>query len=326
MARVKPFLLSAILITPIFLNSCIPPAAVAQNTLTPNQIPQQAPIKVISPTSTNQPQVAQQPATQVAVKKSYKGLNFTAGVPHLTAKAAIVIDVNTGQILTSKNADTQRAVASTQKLLTALVTLEAGSIEDPVIVQLTDTQVEPIKLYLRVGETYSRADLLTALLVRSGNDAARSLARDVAGSNVGFAARMNHKAAQLGMTRSHFKNPSGLTVEGQYSTARDMAKLAVAAYRNPFIRQCVQIKKLEFKRPQRNSLWLSNTNQLLKRLPFVNGMKTGTTKASGKCLISSASHQGRTVIAVVLGSTPAEVWKDSEKLLRWSLDLPETSP
>src|SRR5207237_1654743 len=132
--------------------------------------------------------------------------------------------------------DQYRAAASTQKLLTALIIAERGYLDQPVTVQLVDTLAEPVKLNIKPGETYQRIDLLRALLVKSPNDVARCLARDYAGSVDAFAEKMNAKAQQLGAIHSHFLNPNGLPIPGQYSTARDLATIARAAYANPMTR------------------------------------------------------------------------------------------
>lgn len=242
--------------------------------------------------------------------------------PVVAAKRSIVVDYDSGRVLYQKNAHDRCAVASTQKLLTALCVLDAGSTSNIVTVEKTDTYVEPTKVYIRPGEKYTRYDLLKSLLVKSGNDVARALARDVAGSQVQFSTVMNRKARRIGMKNSNFINPHGLTETGQYSTAYDMAILARAAYQNKTIRSFTNVEGYYFQHPGGPKKYLKNTNRLLKKFPWVNGMKTGTTNASGRCLISSGSYNGRNVIVVVLGSTSASVWDDSEKLLRWALVRP----
>ncbi len=240
--------------------------------------------------------------------------------PEVVAESALVVDAVTGRILAGKNVDLRRAVASTQKLLTALLVVEAGPLSDEVTIEASDTQVEPTKLYLRPGDTYTRGTLLKVILVRSANDASLALARDVAGSVEAFSARMNERARSLGMRNSNFRNPHGLTEEGQFSTARDMVKLARVAYQRSAIRAPMTWPEYVFVHNDGKEHKLVNTNKLLKRLPYATGMKTGTTRASGKCLVASASLRGRTAIAVVLGSTPSAVWSDAEKLLRWALE------
>lgn len=238
----------------------------------------------------------------------------------IRAESYLVIDTLTGRILAEKNARTPRAVASTQKLLTALCVVRDGPLSDPVTVQHSDTRVEPSKLYLKPGETYTRRELVKALLVKSGNDVAKTLARDVAGSEAAFVSLMNRTAASLGMTSSHFRNPHGLTEEGQYSTALDLARLAREVTKVPYFRDCMRTREYVFEFADGRRKDLTNTNKVLKRLPYCTGMKTGYTRASGRCLVSSGVLNGKAVIAVCLGSTSANIWDDSEKLLRWALE------
>ena len=240
--------------------------------------------------------------------------------PSVYGQSAIVIDANSGRVLYAKNADQTRPVASTQKLVTALAVVSAGSTNKQITIEKSDTLCEPTKLYLSPGETYTRADLLRALIVKSGNDVARALARDVGGSQEGFASVMNRKAASLGMRNSNFVNPNGLPAQGQYSTARDIAIAARAAYQVPLIRSMTRIKSYTFQYSNGRTKYLENTNRLLKSVPYCDGMKTGTTNAAGRCLVSSGTLNGRSAIVVVLKSNSANIWKDSEKLLRWALE------
>jgi D-alanyl-D-alanine carboxypeptidase (penicillin-binding protein 5/6) len=240
------------------------------------------------------------------------------GVPRVTAGSAIVVDAATGDVLHSLNADQRRPVASTQKLLTALLVAEEGDLDHKVRVEASDTWAEPTKLYIKPGEVYSRSDFLNILLVRSMNDVARALARDNAGSVEAFADKMNARAAQIGMRESNFVNPNGLPATGQYSTARDMARLALVAYRNRTLRSIMAQKSITWHYPNGRVTTFSNTNAVLKNFGPCNGMKTGTTNAAGRCLISSASYGGRDIIVVVLGDN-SNVWRDSYRLLAWGL-------
>ena len=243
------------------------------------------------------------------------------GIPKTSAASVIVEDANTGKILYEKNADQIRPPASTQKLLTALIVAESGFLDRPVTVQPTDTMADPVKLNIKAGDTYQRIDLLRALLVKSPNDVARCLARDNAGSIEAFAETMNRRAQQLGAVHSHFVNPNGLPVPGQYSSARDLAIIARAAYANPTIRSIVCLPQLVFRYANGRTRELENTNKLLRRLPYCNGMKTGYTDAAGKCLIASGTRPGKDVIVVVLGDSSSRVWRDASALLSWSLWL-----
>jgi len=245
----------------------------------------------------------------------------SGAVPNTRANSVMVVDARTGAVLHEKNADQPRPAASTQKLLTALIIAETGYLDRPVRVEQTDTFAEPVRLNIRPGEVYQRIDLLRALLVKSPNDVARCLARDNAGSLDAFADKMNAKAQMLGATHSHFINPNGLPMPGQYSTARDLSIIARAAYANPTIRSIVCLPQLVFRYANGRTRELENTNKVLKRLPFCNGMKTGYTEAAGHCLIASGSRPGRDVIVVVLGDTKSGVWSDAASLLSWGLWL-----
>ncbi len=245
-----------------------------------------------------------------------------APAPAIAAPRAIVVDYHSGRVLYEKNADAKCAVASTQKLMTALCVWDKGNVQKRFTIAKSDTWVEPTKLGILPGQVYSRRALLGALLVRSGNDVARALARDNAGSETKFSTVMNAKARRLGMKNSNFLNPHGLTAKGQYSTARDMAICARAAYANTTLRRIMNTRAYNFKYSNGRTKHLTNTNKVLTRLNYCNGMKTGTTRASGRCLISSGELNGRTAIVVVLGATTSTIWNDSEKLLRWALERP----
>lgn len=242
--------------------------------------------------------------------------------PPVAAESVLVVDLASGRNLYAKNADSVRPVASTQKIITALCVLDAGNIDKPVVITAYDTTCEPTKLYLKPGERYTRRELLKVLMVKSANDVARALARDISGSVEGFSALMNSKCQQLGMRNSNFVNPHGLTEPNQYSTARDMAIAARVAYRSPLLRSYFATKSFTFTYNDGRTRQIENTNKLLKSIPFCDGMKTGTTNASGRCLISTGSLNGRSVVAVVLKSNTPNIWSDSEKLLRWSLERP----
>ena len=241
------------------------------------------------------------------------------GVPNTRAVSAMVIDARSGEVLYEKNADARRAAASTQKLLTALIVAERGYLDQPITIEPSDTYAEPTKLGLKAGETYRRIDLLRALLVKSPNDVARALARDAGGSIEGFAMLMNQRARAAGAMNSNFRNPNGLPDPQQFSSARDLSLIARAAYANSTIRSIVSMQQYVFRFSDGHVRELENTNKVLKRLPYCNGMKTGYTDAAGSCLISSASRPGRDVIVVLLGHTKPRIWIDSAAFLTWAL-------
>jgi D-alanyl-D-alanine carboxypeptidase (penicillin-binding protein 5/6) len=246
------------------------------------------------------------------------GQIWPASAPAIRARTAIMIDARSGLTLWQKYADVRTQVASTQKLLTALIVLRRGNLDDRVFVAPQDTYVEPSKLGIRPGQSYTRRTLLSAMMVKSENDAAAALARDCYGNLPAFASAMNSTAWELGAHDSHFLNPHGLPAY-QYSTARDMARIAFRAYREPFLRGLMASRYYTFVYANGRRKTLENTNMLLKRSSMFDGMKTGYTYAAGRCLISSASEGGRAVILVQLGSKTKYIFDDAERMMRWGL-------
>jgi len=242
--------------------------------------------------------------------------------PEIEAASAIVIDARSGHEWFAKNALDPRPVASTQKLLTALLVSERASEEMTIRVEAEDTQVEPSILGLKTGEIYPVRNLLLAFMVKSGNDAAITLARAIGGRTSDFIQLMNQRMSRLGGINSQFINPNGLPSDAQYSTARDMARMARVAYFRPDLREIMSTQRMIFRRGDGKEVPFVNTNRLLGKMPGVNGMKTGFTNASGWCLISSAALADREVICVILGSTLSGVWEDSRRLLEWALQQP----
>lgn len=253
----------------------------------------------------------------VAEAPSGASLLWPASAPTIYAKSAICIDARSGRVLYQKNADEPRQVASTQKLLTALIIAERENLDGFITIAPEDTRVEPTKLGLRAGERYSRRQLLQVVMVKSCNDAAAALARDHAGSEEAFASEMNRVAYALGARSSFFRNPHGLPAN-QYSTARDMARIAFRAYRNPEIRRMTSLQQVLFRHNSGRISTLKATNDLLKKSPVHTGMKTGFTFAAGRCLVSSATIGGRELILVQLGSKTAHIFNDAETLLFWA--------
>ncbi|MEM7012807.1 MAG: serine hydrolase, partial [Verrucomicrobiota bacterium] len=173
-------------------------------------------------------------------------------VPHVNAAAFVVVNARNGQILASKNPHQRRHVASTQKLLTALVLMDSPNLEKTITVSQSDTWVSPTKMGIRAGQRYKKRDLLQAMLIRSSNDIAACLARSHAGSEAAFVRMMNAKAAKLGMRNSRFANAHGLTASNQYSTAYDIAILATHAMNNPWIHKVTQTREMVFRFPDGN--------------------------------------------------------------------------
>jgi len=241
--------------------------------------------------------------------------------PSVFGQYAAVLDGRTMQFYHKKNAHVRTPVASTQKLLTALVICYEGELDRLIEVPQEVLRIEPTLVGVKPGELYSRRQLLTALLVRSGNDIAAVLAHGSAGSVEGFVEKMNAFARGIGMSDSNFSNPHGLPAAGQYSTARDIAIAAYEAYQVPDIREMVSLRSYDFVFNDGTVRTIYNTNRILGELEGCNGMKTGFTYAAGNCLVSSVSLDGRDRIAVVIKSARPQVWEDSKRLLEWALDL-----
>ncbi len=243
---------------------------------------------------------------------------WPSGAPPISARHAIMIDAQSGRTLFQKFADSPVQVASTQKLLTALLVVDRGDLDGRVVIAREDTQVEPGKLYVRPGQSYSRLTLLSAMMVKSENDAAAALARDHSGSMAAFADAMNRKAWSIGARNSRFVNSHGLPGP-QHSSARDMARVAFRAYREPVLRRMMNTQYYTFVFADGRTKTLETTNKLLKRSSIFNGMKTGYTFAAGRCLISSATFNGRDVILVQFGSKTSCIFDDAAKMMGWGL-------
>jgi serine-type D-Ala-D-Ala carboxypeptidase (penicillin-binding protein 5/6) len=239
--------------------------------------------------------------------------------PIVFAESAAVIDSYTGEFLFLKNENAIQYPASSTKILTALLVIEAGNLDQPVTVDLSDTKVEPTKLDLRPGEQYTRRQLIYGLLLKSANDVAMALARDNAGSIEAFSEKMDRRAAELGATNSHFANPNGLHDPSHYTTAHDLALIARAAMQQPFFRQVVGTIYYTWKSPKGVVYQLRNHNRLLRHFAGCNGLKTGYTRAAQQVLVSSALREGHEVISVVLHTNKPGIWDDSKALLTYGL-------
>jgi serine-type D-Ala-D-Ala carboxypeptidase (penicillin-binding protein 5/6) len=236
--------------------------------------------------------------------------------PRISAGAAILMDWRTGEVLYEKNAHRRRDPASTTKVLTAIIALEQGKLDDQVKISRRAAYTPGSSMYIKQGDVYSLHDLLHGLLLRSGNDAATAIAEHIGGSVEAFAALMNQKAAQVGAKGSHFANPHGLTHPQHYSTAYDLAMITRYALQNEVFRSIVGTREaqLTFENLNRDVV-LYNTNRLLSSLQGADGVKTGTTSAAGPCLIASATRDEQKLISVVLYA--GNRWGDSSTLLEW---------
>ena len=233
----------------------------------------------------------------------------------VSATAAVLLDADTGQLLYEKNGDEQMLIASTTKIMTALVALERAKLTDTITVTASH-MVEGSSMYLKPGETVTVEELLYGLMLCSGNDAALALA-DCCGGLDAFVQAMNEKAAALGMKDTSFANPNGLDDENHYSTARDMAVLAAYAAEDPTFRRICSTKTATV-----GGRSMTNHNKLLRQIEGCIGMKTGYTKAAGRTLVSCAERQGRRLVAVTL--CDGNDWADHKTLYEMGFAAYET--
>ena len=224
-----------------------------------------------------------------------------------SATAAILMDADSGRVLYEHNADRKMLIASTTKILTALVALREGDLSDVVTVSRHAAYTEGSSMYLKEGEQLTLETLLYGLMLCSGNDAAVAIAEHISGSEKKFAELMNETAAELGMTHSSFANPNGLDAEGHYSTARDMAVLACAAMENATLARIVSTKSVTI-----GGRTMTNHNKLLSYQDGCIGLKTGYTMAAGRTLVSCAEQNGQRLVAVTLQD--GNDWADHQAL------------
>ena len=235
-------------------------------------------------------------------------LLFPVRAQAVSARRAYVLDAVSGRVLYEKNADEQSLIASTTKIMTALIVCEQCNVLDRMRIPKEAVGIEGSSMYLKEGEVLTLQELLYGLMLSSGNDAAVALAIYCGGTVEGFAELMNDKAHILGMQDTHFENPNGLDSPGHYSTARDLAKLAAYAMENPIFYKTVSAKSVTV-----GERYLTNHNKLLWRVDGADGVKTGFTKAAGRILVSSATRNGRRIVAVTIDDP--DDWQDHAALL-----------
>lgn len=231
----------------------------------------------------------------------------------VSAKAAVVISADTGEIVYSKNSGEKLPMASTTKIMSALLCLESGDLYEPFTVDSDAIRVEGSSMGLQEGDTVTKYALACGMLLPSGNDGANAAAVKIAGSLEGFAELMNDRAQKLGLTKTYFVTPSGLEGEGHGSSAEDMAVLAAEALKNDLFREICssQTMKLEYGNPP-YTRWLKNTNKLLSMYDGTYGVKTGFTDEAGRCLVSACEREGKRLICVTLNAP--DDWNDHMKL------------
>ena len=225
----------------------------------------------------------------------------------ISAKRAYVLDAVSGRVLFETNSDQQSLIASTTKIMTALIVCEQCNVLDRMRIPKEAVGIEGSSMYLKEGEVLTLQELLYGLMLSSGNDAAVALAIYCGGTVEDFAELMNDKARILGLHNTHFVNPNGLDAPGHYSTARDLAVLAAYAMENPIFQRTVSAKQVRV-----GERCLRNHNKLLWQVDGADGVKTGFTKAAGRILVSSAQRDARRIIAVTIDDP--DDWRDHAKL------------
>jgi D-alanyl-D-alanine carboxypeptidase len=235
-------------------------------------------------------------------------LLYPCRVHGLSAQKAILVDATTGRVLFEKDANSRSLIASTTKIMTALIICEQCNVLDRMRIPKEAIGIEGSSMYLKEDEVLTLQELLYGLMLHSGNDAAVALAIYCGGTVEGFAELMNDKARLLGMTGTHFENPNGLDSPDHYSTAKDLAVLASYAMKNPIFAKTVSTKTVTV-----GNRSLRNHNKLLWQVESADGVKTGFTKAAGRILVSSATRQGRRLVAVTIND--GNDWADHATML-----------
>lgn len=242
--------------------------------------------------------------------------------PAISAQSAVLLSADTGEVLYENNAKEKLPMASTTKIMTALIALEEmETIGNPVIEMTFEmVAVEGSSMGLQVGDRLTLEGIVTGMMLASGNDAANTIALYIGGSAEGFAEKMNRRAQEIGMTNTHFVTASGLDDDKHYSTAYDMALLAAEALKNKKFKEICATEKttVTFESPEK-TVWYTNHNKMLGQYSGCIGVKTGYTKKSGRCLVSAAERDGMTVIAVTLNAP--DDWNDHTYMLDYSFTL-----
>lgn len=237
--------------------------------------------------------------------------------PEISANSAILVDGDTGRVVYEHYADKRSLIASTTKIMTAVVALEHLDLHSTFEIPTEATNIEGSSMYLKCGECLSVEELLYGMMLHSGNDAAVALALQTAGSVEEFVVLMNLKAQKLGLKNTHFENPNGLDGKEHFSTARDLAALTAYALKNEDFCTIVSTKNIQL-----GERSLTNHNRLLWSCEGCIGVKTGYTKAAGRILVSAAKRNGRTLIAVTIND--GNDWQDHSKLYDYGFSKYQT--
>ncbi len=255
-----------------------------------------------------------------AVSPVIKSCGFLNEEIKISADKAILIDKETGLVLYSKNADIKAGMASTTKIMTAIVIIENMSLQDEVLITKESVGIEGSSIYLSEGEIFTVESLLYGLLLESGNDSAVALAVGLSDDLNKFIEKMNIKAKEIGMVNTNFANPHGLSDDNHYTTARDLSILSSYAMDNEIFRKIVSTEKKIIKPINSEYVrYCTNHNKLLGQMDIITGIKTGYTKADGKCLVTSAVKDNTELICVTLNSS--DNWNDHKTLLNNGFEL-----
>lgn len=239
-----------------------------------------------------------------------------SAAPGVSANNAILIEQSTGRVLYEKDAHSQESIASITKIMTAIIAIESGKMEEKATASREAIYTEGSSIYLEQGEKMTLEDLVYGLMLRSGNDAAVAIAEHVGGSLDGFVYLMNEKAKWLGMENTHFDNPHGLDSDTHYSSAYDMAILTQYAMNNEKYREISGTTS--YKSDERTYSWINKNKLLTQYYEYSTGGKTGFTKKTGRTLVSTASKDGMNLIVVTLNAP--DDWKDHMSLFEWGFE------
>ena len=236
---------------------------------------------------------------------------------NLSARAATLYVPEIDRFIYSNNSDQRLPMASTTKIMTALIALEECEGDEVIVIDDESVGIEGSSAYLRAGDKLTMEELAYALLLQSANDAAVAIARHIGGSTEAFADIMNERAQALGLSDTHFENPHGLDSSEHYTTAHDLAKIAAAALKNPKFKEIASTYKKSFITEERSRTYV-NHNKLLNMYDGCVGVKTGFTKKSGRCLVGAAERDGLTLISVTLDA-PSD-WADHKNMLDYGYE------
>lgn len=234
------------------------------------------------------------------------------------ASAMVVIEQNSKRVLLASNENAELPMASTTKVMTAITALEFGKLDDKIKVPKSAVGIEGSSIYLKEGEVLTLEELLYGLMLRSGNDAAVTIAQHIGGSLENFCHLMNETAKRIGATNSNFVNPHGLPQDNHYTTAYDLAKITAYALKNQHFAKIVSTKSIRFEEESGNTRVFANKNKFLSLYDGGNGVKTGYTKEAGRCLVSSAKRNGMQLVCVVLNCPM--MWEQSASNMDFCFD------